>query len=740
MPTPNALRFLLLLCVGCFILAVPSLTRSITPTPPVEVVTEFTPGAGLAGTLVVRITVYQPARQIVLSVSAPSSFAVTFPKGSPKRESSGDRVEYSLGVLDRLDKGSASESVEISARGLKEGESWPIEVRVTAKSADGGTAVGHQSLIATVRGGRLLLQTPEAYQRQRRVDAESRVREMSQKDRGYSIEDVLVGAVMKMDERSLPPDGESQGNAKVLEVYPSPLSAWERETFVDRSLESVKELDPLTIRGRAFFVDFDGVTRPLVNATVRVMDDDWGPDEHITSTITGWDGRFNTVINNSDGWFQDGRDIYIRILTTNSRFRTEDCSYWPDWTFAWRANDGDDLSDGTIVDFGSFSLAGDTNGRRAAMVFQRLNSGWNHFTGTGAQDPGFVDSCYPESPTVYDTFWAEVDISGSDFDSRDSIVHEWGHAIQDNAQIFNAWSGDAHSFCGLTSREQAFVEGWATFVTLDVFPDNRFNWNPGDTGRELENYTCAASRSTANGPRDEGRVAAALRDLRDAADDCTGGCGSTCDANRATTVGLPTVWRDSMWGTIGIFTDDAFEFWRELCPAMSAAQRPPGVNIFDYSCIDVSACRVPSEVLQTPPTATGGLAADEVYPALSRLRDELKQTEAGRRLVDTFSRSAATLVELAERDAKVRGSLEKLRSQLATTAVWLTNEEGKFEERVPVTAEVLTEFDAVAGALRRGGDAEVSGNLSHTRLLLADLEGRSVAEIRSKLATAGGKK
>jgi hypothetical protein len=729
----------LLLSIAFYALGVVSVARAITPTPPVDVDTEFTPGAGLAGSLVVRFTANVPVRQVVLSISAPPSFEVGFSRGSPKHGSSRDQVDYSLGLGDRFEKGVASEAVKISTREGKERESWPIEVRVTAIDAEGATAIGHRTLIATIRDGRLLVQSPEAYQRLLRVEADALVRQASPRDRGYNIEDVLVGAVTKVDGVSLSKESESRGDEKSLEVYPSPLSAWERGTFVDRSQESAKELDPLTIRGQAFFEDFDGVTRPLVNATVRVMDDDWGPDEHITSTITGWDGRFSTVVNNSDGWFQDGRDIYIRVLTTNSRFRTEDCSYWPDWTYAWRANDGDDLSDGTIVEFGSFSLAGDTNAQRAAMVFQRLNSGWNHFTGTGSQDPGFVDSCYPESPTVYDTFWGEVDISGSDFDSRDSVVHEWGHAIQDNAQIFNAWSGDAHSFCGLTSREQAFVEGWATFVALDVFPDNRFNWNPGDTGRELENYSCAASRSNADGPRDEGRVVAALRDLRDANDDCTGGCGSTCDANRATTVGLPTIWRDSMWGTVGIFTDDAFEFWRELCPAMTATQRPAAVNISDYSCIDVSLCRAPSNVLEIPPTAASDVAVADLDAALRRLRDELKQTEAGRRLVETFAGSAAELATLAERDAAARKSMEMLRVRLANTAVWLTNEEGQYEDRIPVTPEMLAEFDSLAGSIRKRGDSKQSGNLSHTRMLLADVEGRTVAEIRSKLATAGRK-
>ena len=739
MRTLTSYRSLVVLWAIAAALCVSSLAYGVTPTRPLEVTTQFTPGAGLTGTLTVRVVAHKPAREGRISITAPASFTARFAKGEPQRDVKGDQVQYSLAVADRLDERGLSETIEISARDIDENESWPVEVHASARMEDGGTAIGHQSLIATTRGGNLLLQTPETFQRRLRTEAEVRAGAAIARDRGYNIEEILAGQVTKVDERSLPPGDDAQGDARMLQVTASPLNAWERATFVDRSRESEAELDPLTIRGRALFVDFDGVTRPLVNATIRVMDDDTGPDEHITSTITGWDGRFSTVVNNSDGWFQDGRDIYIRILTTNSRFRTEDCSYWPDWTYAWRSNDGSDLSDGTIVDFGSFTLAGATNSRRAAMVFQRLNSGWNHFTATGQQDPGFVDSCYPESPTVYDTFWGEVDIEGSDFDARDIIVHEWGHAIQDNAQFWNSWSGDAHTFCGLTSREQAFVEGWATFVALDVFPDNRFNWEPADTGQELEAYACAASLSTADGPRDEGRVVAKLLDVRDRTDDCRNGCGDTCDANSRTTVSLRTVWRDAMWGTIGILTDDAFEFWRELCPALTAAQRPPAVNIFDYSCIDVTACRMPSEVLQSP-AGSPELAAGDVYPALSRLRDELRQTEGGRRLVDAFSRSATAMVELAESDARMRASLESLRKQVATLATWLTNERGEFEDRVPVTPETLAEFDTVAGGLRKGADAQVSANLGLTRLLLEELQGRSVAEIRGKLATGGGKK
>lgn len=715
---------------------------AIPPTPPLEVATEFKPLEGAAGVLAVQVTVHQPARALQLEISTPTVItarAIEPAKGEMETERVGEeRLRYSLRLADRVDRGELSATVELVAGQTEERETWPVEVRVIGEIEDGGTAVGHASLLATVEEGRLMVRTPEAFRRQRRVEAERAVQEMARKDPGFNIESVLAGEVKRLDERAVDGEIESRGDDRVLQGYPGGLSSWERQAYVDRSREVEADLDPITVRGRDFFVDLDGVTRPLVNATVRVMDDDWGPDEHITSTITGWDGRFSTVVNNSDGWFQDGRDIYIRILTTNSRFRVEDCSYWPDWTYAWRANDGSDLSDGSIVDFGSFSLAGGINGRRAAMMFQRMNSAWNHFTTAGAQDPGFVDGCYPDAPTHYDTFWGEIDISGSDFDSRDIIVHEWGHAIQDNAQIWNAWSGASHSFCGLTNREQAFVEGWATFVTLDVFPDNRFNWNPGDTGINLESYSCSGSRSTANGPRDEGRIAAALLDLRDGSNDCAGGCGTPCDANSANRVGLRTIWRDAMWGTIGIATDDAFEFWRELCPVVTATQRPLAVNIHDYNCLDVASCVVPSQMLKEP-SSPSALEDEDIYPPLARLRTELKKTEAGRRLVDAFFRTAPALVEMAERSPAAKEALASLRKRLALAATWLTDESGRYRERVPVTEALLRDFQVVADQLREEYGDEVTADLSLIRQVLVSMEGRSVEEAQAKLATRGEK-
>jgi len=148
---------------------------------------------------------------------------------------------------------------------------------------------------------------------------------------------------------------------------PAPgIEPWEKGIIIDNSDKVMRDLDPITVIGRALFRDRNGNLQPFVNATIDIRDDDFGPDEQITSTITNWNGDFSAVVNNDDGWFQDGRDIYIRIRATNSRFRVQDCSYWPDWTYDWVTGTRDNLSDGTVVDFGSFWLV---DYQEAAILF-----------------------------------------------------------------------------------------------------------------------------------------------------------------------------------------------------------------------------------------------------------------------------------------------------------------------------------------------------------------------------------
>ena len=268
----------------------------------------------------------------------------------------------------------------------------------------------------------------------------------------------------------------------------------------------------ITVTGRLFYTDRGGVLRQLVNATVDIRDSDTFGDEQLASVATGWDGRYTAVVNNDDGWFQNGRDIYVRVRATNSRFRVQDCAAWPDWTYSWVSDVRDDLSDGTVVNFGD--LATNEN-NEASILFQDLNQGWNLLTVAGAQDPGFVDLCWPEGSSAYSTFWEEIDIEDGDEVARDIVLHEYGHATMHNAYdgYWPSNTGGAHGFDGILHQNMAFTEGWGTFIALSINDDGVYNSN--GWSRAIEGFSHVTGHTDGDGQVNEGHVAASMHDVRE---------------------------------------------------------------------------------------------------------------------------------------------------------------------------------------------------------------------------------
>ena len=79
---------------------------------------------------------------------------------------------------------------------------------------------------------------------------------------------------------------------------------------VDHASKNWREIDPVTVRGRLVYLDFEGTWRPLVNASVNLYDDDTFGDEHLGTTVTDFNGNWSFNVDNDDGWLADGRDIY----------------------------------------------------------------------------------------------------------------------------------------------------------------------------------------------------------------------------------------------------------------------------------------------------------------------------------------------------------------------------------------------------------------------------------------------
>jgi len=440
--------------------------------------------------------------------------------------------------------------------------------------------------------------------------------------KGQTIYDIISGPLKEVDQRDV---NLKDVKPQLLAPPAGGIEHLERDIIVDSTKDNIREVDPITVTGAFFFVDRNGATRPLVNATVDIRDDDTFGDEQLTSVVTGWDGSYSAVVNADDGWLQNGRDIYVRVRTTNSRFRVQDCGLF-DSTFSWTTDVREDLNDGAVVNFGNLLPGSDMD---AAVMFQDMNSAWNHMTTTGAQDPGFVNLCWPEGATNYD--FSNINITDGDEVARDVVIHEYGHAIMHNAYDNNYWPANAvgpHTFCDSTpqNRNLAFTEGWATFVALSVNPDGVYD--SATWSWDLENNSC----NNANGKRDETMVAAGLIDMRDTASE--GNCaGGNCDPSGSNNVSMVDLWRDTVFAQN---IDDMDQYWDVLCPELSEAQHDDAITSLDFNNIDVEACQCTAELS----AQQSGISRAESASMLGSLREfrdvGLLKTTTGKRMVESY--------------------------------------------------------------------------------------------------------
>ncbi len=614
------IRFSIVFLALCLLAAPGDWARAHQPLPPVTVTVETTSATEEGVTAVLTFTANVDVSGASLSVGA--------------RE--GVKVDGARRSLD-LKRGEPVR-VEIKLRAGEKG-AHQVDFRVKAKAenyVEAGAAVRRYLLVEPGQAARLV---DGAYLRdKRRSEALKRLEE--EKDKGRTIDDLLTGSFgeVKVDRRI-----EERAKPQAITPPPGGIEPYERGVIKDLSADVHRDLDPLTIQGRLFFVDRAGNTRPLVNAAVDIRDDDTFGDEHLTTVITGWDGRFSAVVNNDDGFLQNGRDIYFRLRTSNSRFRVEDCGLI-NTTYSWTSDVRDNLSDGTVVDFGDLQPDSDME---AAIMFQDMNDGWNYTTTQGSQDPGFANLCWPEGGSFYD--FANINIEDGDEVAVDIVLHEYGHAIMHNAYGNSYWPDNAvgpHIFCDPTPQDRnlAFTEGWANFFALIVNPDGVYNSNGWSWG--IENNGCG----NADGKRDETMVAAGLLDIRDTASD--GDCSDDdCDPSGPNNVSFVDMWRDTIWNHN---IDDIDEYWDKLCPELNEAQHDDAIQALAFNEIDVEACRCTAEIALTRAEI---VPRAEVATALNSLRDfrdyALLKTVVGRRMVDHYyaHHREATKILLADPEA-----------------------------------------------------------------------------------------
>jgi len=199
--------------------------------------------------------------------------------------------------------------------------------------------------------------------------------------------------------------------------------------------------------------------------------------------------------------------------------------------------------------------------------------------------------------------------------------------------------------------------------------DGEYNWDEGTVesagewptcttqndagGRAIELYSNSTNRI---GEQQEGRVAAALLDFIDFADDDNGGTenrgrNDRSDNNAANRVSLATLYDDVMWGS---GHNDMLEFWRSLVGELSGQTLSDASRIMQYNWmsepisieIDCVASKIAVAEFKDPASMLNGLRA---------FRNEaLKPLADGRRMIQIYYRHSPELAILLIKNSTAR--------------------------------------------------------------------------------------
>lgn len=611
---------------------------------------------------------------------------------------------------------------------------FEVDVRLTGQSR-GGSGFSDRAIayIVVAADGSYRALTPKQWTTGRRKAREQRFEEALRSDPKHPQIRLLMESTASvprdLDARTRTHDVPT---SQQLSVRPAGPSETQKRYTIDRSAESWSPKDPLTIKGRLTYLDFDGAWRPLVNVSVNLWDSDTGFDEHLGVVVTDWSGNWSFSVNNDDGWFADGRDIYYSFKLENTRYRIEDCD-GIDSVYEWESAVHDDLDDGAVVDFGTETGSTDPG---AMQVWNHLNLAWVNAVANGGQDPGFVDSCFPEDETRWDRFWEELDVEAQYVDGPDVVFHEYGHAVMYYAyDEDNPSPGDPHTFddCALHAG-QAWSEGWATAFMLAGRADGRFNWHEGDGGRAIE----AFSATCRDGVRNEGWVAAALNDIVDAPNDCNGGSenrgrNGSCDNNDRQRVPFATMLRDTLWGA---WHDDVMEYWSSLSGELSSPQRSAAQEIMSYNWMPVSK---PISCVASKIVTADEAGADDILGGLRLLRDNgLKTFGGGRRLIQLYYSHSPELAWLLLKDREQLARAQRVVRHFAALGHDLTKEKTAVLRRRQaepmIPAPVASDVEELFAYFEKNGSRELAGSIRDLRILHRDLGGLTVEEVMRKVS------
>ena len=355
-----------------------------------------------------------------------------------------------------------------------------------------------------------------------------------------------------------------------------------------------------TIRRIERTITFGGILPdalvPVRFALIEVREEDLIADDVQEYGITDANGNYSFEFCDNDGLFDDTLELYVRLYASIYEQKdgfeivyVEDSSYidemyyYDSTIFSSGGGDFDVSMDLDTTQSGPFNIA-DTIFE--AWTFWKESGGASDgdnavdITAEVHWEPGYVD--YGTLNTYYDQAQEEITIGTvRDPDTWDdsSIIHEYGHMIEDNYSCDESLGG-SHNFTDILDDEEfAWSEGYQNYFQSAVrqgrgWPDAKYYFDVDDTGAigfaDLELWH--KDNPMLVDPRNEAAIAALFWDLIDGSDPINDGQDRVLHGHAM----IQEVYTDDEFADQGVgdetcSVDRFFQAWQALDKPANAA-------------------------------------------------------------------------------------------------------------------------------------------------------------------------
>lgn len=179
----------------------------------------------------------------------------------------------------------------------------------------------------------------------------------------------------------------------------------------------------IRVRGRfVYHRPSDGEQIGVDGMTVRIYDDDPVGDDHLTDTVTGWDGTFDVTFTFDDDW-EDYPDIYVRFRAANAEHEVQHATWG--YVYEWETGVHRDIA--SYLNIGVIQ-SGEEDVEPALHILTDVSRTWRWLHDLG-YNCRFVDVQWPDGDegAWYEDYYEDIHVGRDREWSEGTHSHEYGH-------------------------------------------------------------------------------------------------------------------------------------------------------------------------------------------------------------------------------------------------------------------------------------------------------------------------